>query len=326
MNVSAPAVVPVRVPRRRLHARRFSDRVWLRIAVGVPAVLHIGLVWIPMLITFVLSFSQWNNIAPLSDLRFVGFQNYWQILTIFDLDLFPALFNNLILIVWLFVCSAIGMVLAYALDKNLRGSRFYQSMFYLPVVLSSAVVGFIWKSVMFNADQGLLNILWPGAGIDFLGDGSKIFEINLPLLDFPLGLSRNFAAIMLASAWRHIGYIMVLYLAGLKALDPTLREAAAIDGCNEWQAFRRVVFHALRPINAVVAVITMIEALRAYDIIAALGTLRGTEVIGIIVVSSLSGEGAGRVGTGSAYGMLLFFLCIGFIIYYVVNNFRDTGP
>ncbi len=313
-------------PRRRFHVLRFSDRLWLRLAVGIPAALHIGLVWIPMFITLIFSLALWDNLAPLSTLRFVGFQNYWQILTIFDIDLFPALFNNLALIVWLFVCSAIGMLFAYALDKNIRGSRFYQSVFYLPVVLSSAVVGFIWKGVMFNADGGLLNILWPGENVDFLGDGSKIFEITVPLLDFPLGLSRNFAAIMVATAWRHIGYIMVLYLAGLKAVDPSLREAASIDGCNEWQSFRWVVFHALRPINAVVAVITMIEALRAYDIIAALGTQRGTEVIGTLVVSSLSGEGAGRVGSGSAYGMLLFLLCIGFIIYYVINNFRDTEP
>ncbi len=125
-------------------------------------------------------------------------------------------------------------------------------------------------------------------------------------------------------AWRHIGYIMVLYLAGLKAVDPSLREAAAIDGCHEWQAFRSVVFPALRPINVVVAVITVIEALRAYDIVAALGTQRGTEVMGTLVTGSLTGEGGGRVGIGSAYGMVLFLLCVGFIIYYLVNNFREA--
>ena len=121
-------------------------------------------------------------------------------------------------------------------------------------------------------------------------------------------------------AWRHIGYMMVLYLAGLKAVDPSLREAAAIDGCNEWQAFRRVVFPSLKPINVVVVVITVIEALRAYDIVAALNEPRGTEVMGTLVTDSLLGEGGGRVGVGSAYGMVLFVLCIGFIIWYVVQQ------
>jgi multiple sugar transport system permease protein len=85
-----------------------------------------------------------------------------------------------------------------------------------------------------------------------------------------------------------------------------------------------VVFPGLKPINVVVAVITVIEALRAYDIVAALSEPRGTEVMGTLVTNSLMGEGGGRVGIGSAYGMVLFLLCVGFIIWYVVNNFRET--
>jgi multiple sugar transport system permease protein len=200
----------------------------------------------------------------------------------------------------------------------------YQSIYYMPVVLSLAVVGFIWKSTMFSPDRGLLNAVWPGPNVDFVGDGTKLFEISLPFLDFPLGLSRNFAALLIAMAWRHIGYIMVMYLAGLKAVDPTLREAAAIDGCNEWQSFRRVVFPALKPINVVVVVITVIEALRAYDIIAALNEPRGTSVMGTLVTNALVGEGGGRVGFGSAYGVVLLVLCLGFIIWYVTNHYREA--
>ncbi len=207
--------------------------------VGVPAVLHIGLVWIPALLTIGLSFTEWDNLAPLSAIDPVGFQNYWYIFTVFETDLFSALFNNFVLIIWLTICSMIGMLFAYLLDKNVRGNRVYQSIYYFPVVLSLAVVGFIWKATMFSRDRGLLNILWPGEPIDFVGDGSKIFEFDLPWLDPSLGLSKNFAALLVAMAWRHIGYIMVMYLAGLKAVDQSLREAAAIDGCNEWQAFRR---------------------------------------------------------------------------------------
>lgn len=314
--------VAARQRRRPLRVLTSGDRLWLKLAVGIPASIHILLVWVPAILTAILSFAQWDNLTPLTTIEFVGFRNYWMIFTIFDVQLFPALFNNLIVIVWLFGCSAVGLFFAYLLDKNIRGSRFYQSMFYLPVVLSSAVVGFMWKSVMFSPDQGLLNILWPGENVEWLGDSSRIFELALPFSDVNVGLSRNFAALLVAMSWRHIGYIMVLFLAGLKAVDPALREAAAIDGCNEWQAFRQVVFPALKPITVVVAVITMIEALRAYDIIVALGRQRGTDVIATLVVSSLTGEGGGRVGIGSAYGMVLLLLCLGFIIYYVTNNFR----
>lgn len=310
--------------RSRLQLLTLGDKLWLKFAIGVPVFLHVLLVWIPALITAVLSFMAWDNLRPVGDAKPVGFRNYWQIFTIFDNKLFPALFNNLLLIVWLGLCSAVGMLFAYLLDKNIRGGRFYQSVFYMPVVLSVAVVGFIWKAVMFHPDQGLLNKVIPGKGIDFLGNSDTLFSIKFPLLDYPLGLSKNFAALLIAMAWRHIGYVMVLYLAGLKAVDPSLREAAAIDGANEWSSFRNVVFPTLKPINAVVAVITVIEALRAYDIVAALGAQRGTEVMGTLVTGSLAGEGGGRVGLGSAYGMVLFLLCIGFIIYYVINNFRET--
>ena len=323
MSSNKVTAAPPTGRRRRFSQLTKRDKIVLWVMVGIPTFLHVVLVWIPAILTGILSFMRWDNIRPVSTAELVGFRNYWEIFTIFDNQLFPALFNNLILVVWLFLCSAIGVLLAYLLDKNIKGTRFYQSVYYFPVVLSMAVVGFIWKSVMFNRDSGLLNILWPGKPVDFVGDQSKLFEIHLPLLDFPLGLSKNFAALLIAMAWRHIGYVMVLYLAGLKSFDPALREAAAIDGCNEWQTFRSVVFPGLKPINVVVAVITVIEALRAYDIVAALSEPRGTEVMGTLVTNSLMGEGGGYAGRGSAFGMVLFLLCIGFIIWYVINNFRE---
>ena len=77
----------------------------------------------------------------------------------------------------------------------------------------------------------------------------------------------NIWAVLVAASWRHVGYVMVLYLAGLKSVDPTLREAAAIDGANARQTFFRVVFPVMRPINVVIIVITVIESLRAFDIV-----------------------------------------------------------
>ncbi len=320
-----PAAAPITGRRRRRYSTLSgNDRLWLSLMVGIPATLHIVLVWIPALLTVGLSFTEWDNLAPISAINPVGLKNYKTIFTIFDTNLYPALFNNFVLVIWLFVCSAIGMLLAYLLDKNIRGGRVYQSIYYFPVVLSLAVVGFIWKSTMFSRDRGLLNAVWPGGKVDFVGDGTKLFDVNIPGIDFPLGLSRNFAALLIAMAWRHIGYVMVLYLAGLKSVDPALREAAAIDGCNEVQAFRNVVFPALKPINVVVAVITVIEALRAYDIVAALNEQRGTEVMGTLVTKTLLGEGGGRVGIGSAYGVVLLLLCLGFIIWYVTNHYREA--
>lgn len=308
--------------RRRFSQLSRRDKFWLWLMVGIPTTIHVVFVWVPALSTIALSLTKWNGLK-LGTWELVGFRNYWTIFTVLEDKLFPALFNNLVLLVWLSLCSAVGMLLAYLLDKGVRGNAIYQSVFYMPVVLSLAVVGFIWKSVMFSQEQGLFN-LGRDKPIDFVGDADKIFTLHVPLLDNPLGLSKNFAALLIAMAWRHIGYVMVLYLAGLKSVDSTLREASAIDGCNEWQSFRRVVFPVMKPINVVVFVITVIEALRAFDIIVALKEPVGTSVMGVLVKNNLVGEGGGNVGVGSAYGVVLLLLCLGFIIWYLVNHYREN--
>jgi multiple sugar transport system permease protein len=308
--------------RRRFSQRSRTDKVWLSLMVGIPTIIHVAFVWLPAIATIVLSVTKWDGLK-LGTWQLLGFRNYWTIFTVLEDKLFPALFNNLVLLVWLSICSAVGMLLAYLLDKGVRGTAIYQSVFYLPVVLSLAVVGFIWKSVMFSQAQGLFN-LGRSRPIDFVGNADKVFTLHIPFLDNPLGLSKNFAALLVAMAWRHIGYVMVLYLAGLKSVDPSLREAASIDGCNEWQSFRRVVFPVMKPINVVVFVITVIEALRAFDIIVALKEPVGTSVMGVLVKKNLTGEGGGNVGVGSAYGVVLLALCLGFIVWYLVNHYREN--
>ena len=312
--------------RRRYSQLSRGDKIALTLFAGVPTVIHIVFVWVPAISTILLSFADWDGLK-LGTWKLLGFRNYWSVFTVFDNKFFPALFNNLILLVFLSACSVVGVLFAYLLDKKIRGSAIYQSIFYMPVVLSLAVVGFIWKGVMWSPRQGLFNVVLgrtaQGDQIDWVGHAQKIFTIHVPGLDTPLGLSKNVAALLIAMAWRHIGYVMVLYLAGLKSVDPSLREAAAIDGCNEWQSFRRVVFPVMKPINVVVFVITVIEALRAFDIIFALKKPPGTQVLGILVRDNLVGEGGGKVGLGSSYGVLLLLLCLGFIVWYLVNNYRE---
>src|SRR5207244_10939319 len=111
------------------------------------------------------------------------------------------------------------------------------------------------------------------------------------LIAWPGNPSINLWAVLAFACWRHAGYIMILYLAGLKALDPSLREAAAIDGAGEWDAFPTVVFPALRPINIVIIVVTVIEALRAFDIVYIINRGRhGLELLSVLVTNNIIGE------------------------------------
>jgi ABC-type sugar transport system permease subunit len=280
--------------------------------IGIPALIHIGLVWGPTLASIALSFTSWDGIGGISTINWIGLDNYEQIFTIYP-PFWPAVQHNIIwLIFLLLVPTTFGLFLAVLLDKQLRFSRIYQSAIFTPVVLALVVVGFIWQLV-YSPENGLVNNILGRTGQP--GDG--------PLIDWLGDPDINLWAVMVAAAWRHTGYIMILYLAGLKSVDPQLKEAAAIDGANEWQSFRNVVFPSLRPVNIVVIAVTVIEALRAFDIVYVINKGRnGLELISVLVYNNVAGE-TSRIGYGSALAVLLLLVSLGFIVTYMWQVFRE---
>jgi len=312
MAVDLATTVKTDGARRRARAVRLStsDRIAIALMLGIPTIVVGALVWFPTIASIVLSFTNWDGIGGVGTAKWVGTQNYREIATIYP-PFWPAVEHNAIWLAFLtFVATPFGLLLAYLLDKNFRGTRVYQSIFFLPVVLSLAIIGFIWQ-LIYSPTQGLINNLTGNAQsghvIDWLGN---------PKL--------NLWAILVAVGWRHAGYIMVLYLAGLKAIDPSLREAAAIDGAGEWHAFRTVVFPALRPINIVIIVVTVIEALRAFDIVYIVNRGRnGLELLSVLVTDNIIGE-ASRIGYGSAIAVVLIVISIVPIVVFVWNSFQES--
>jgi multiple sugar transport system permease protein len=301
------------VPRSRGRVRRLSrrDRIVLTVMIGVPFLLHVAFVWVPTLSSVGLSFTSWDGIGGIGTIKWVGTANYEQIFTIYP-PFWPALRHNLIwLAFFIVVPTSFGILLAVVIDRQARYTRFYQSAIYLPVMLSLALAGFI-AQLLFSQDQGLVNGILGDSGpgsINWLGD---------PKL--------NLWAVMLVAAWRHTGYIMVLYLAGLKSVDPSLRDAAAVDGASAWQTFRRVVFPVMKPINIVVLVVTVIDSLRAYDIVYVVNNGRnGLELLSVLVTDNIIGE-ASRIGYGSAIGVILLMIALGAIVTYLVQTFRKEMP
>jgi multiple sugar transport system permease protein len=273
-----------------------GQRRTVALIVGLPLLLQIGLVWLPAVASVGLSFTSWNGVGGLSAIEVVGLKNYADLATV-DPSFWPAVLHNLVwLFVFLVVVMPLGMFLAVLLDRELRGGWLYESALYLPLVLSFALIGLIWE-LQYSPSDGLINGVLgtnrQGAIIDWLGDRRL-----------------NLGAVIVASAWRHVGYVTLLYLAGLKSVDPTLRDQAAIDGATEAQTFWRVVFPILRPVNVVVVVITAIEALRAFDIVYVINRgLNGLELMSVLVVNNLLGE-ASRIGYGSAAATLLLLASI----------------
>jgi len=308
---------------KRRKSKRFSlltrrDKVVLSLMVGVPAFIHIFLIWIPTIGSIVLSFTSWNGVGGLDKIKWIGFKNYDNLFHVYQ-PFWPAVENNLIwLAVFLCIATPLGMLLAVILDQNLRGSRIYQSILYMPVVLSLAIVGFIWE-LIYSPGMGFLNNFLAAVTHD------KSWVTSGTAIDWLGTRGLNFAAVLVAASWRHVGYIMVLYLAGLKSVDNTLREAASIDGANGRQAFFRVIFPVLAPINVVVLVVTVIESLRAFDIVFIINKgLNGLGLLSVLIANSILGE-ASLIGFGSAMAVILLLISIGPIIFYLYRTMREEG-
>lgn len=289
-----------------------ADRFVVAAMVFIPLLMTMIFVVLPALASVVLSFTKWDGIGGLSKIKWVGLQNYHDIVTIYP-PFWPAIQHNVLwLVVMFFVATPFGIFLAVLLDKEIRGSRIYQTPLFLPVVLSLALIGFIWQ-LQYSRDFGLINAMLQGAGlqdpaspVDWYGDPSIAIW-----------------AVLAASAWKHVGYIMLLYLAGLKGVDPSLREAAAVDGASEVKTFFRIVFPVMRPINIIIVVITVIESLRAFDLVWIVNKGRnGLELISALVTSNVVGE-ASRIGFGSALATIMLVISLVFIVIYLYTIFGE---
>ncbi|MEU5954534.1 sugar ABC transporter permease [Streptomyces sp. NPDC047525] len=301
--------MPQKTARRagRRGPRRFTRRdiAVLGVLLGIPVLLDVFIIWGPTLASVGLSFTSWDGIG---DIQWVGGKNYENLVDNYP-AFWPAVRHNLLWIAFLgLVATPFGLLLAVVIDRGVRFSRFYQSVLYMPVVLSLAVVGFMAQLIL-GTDQGVVNTILDNQNdpIDWLGNS----DINIWMM-------------MLAASWRHTGYVMILYLAGLKSVDPALKEAAQIDGANARQTFFRVVFPTLRPVNVIVGVITVIEALRAFDIVYAVNKGRnGLELLSVLITDNIIGE-ASRIGFGSAIAVVLLTVSLGFIVTFLVQELRGA--
>ena len=277
--------------------------------VGIPLILDLVFIWGPTIASVFLSFTQWNGIRALTSQDFVGLGNYEKLVN-YDAFTQGLIHNILWFAVLMLIATPIGMFFAILLDREIKGSRIYQSIFFLPVVLSLALVGIIWE-MQYSQDNGFIDAVLRFAGLptpDWFGDPS----INL-------------WAALVAASWRHVGYVMVLYLAGLKSVDPSLREAAAIDGATGVQTYRHIVFWVMMPINIVIVVITTIESLRAFDIAFIINRGKnGLELLSVLITNMSISE-AQLIGQGAAVATVLLVISLVPITAFLVRMNREDS-
>lgn len=272
----------------------------------LPVLVEASFVLWPAINSFYLSLTSWNGAGTPT---YVGLRNYTDMAD--DPVFTQALRNNIIWAIGFGGLSVlVGLALAVALNRPRRGVGIYRSVIFLPMVFSLAVTGLFWR-VLYQPD-GAVNSVAGALGLDaserqWLADPDTVLY-----------------AVLIAAVWRQVGYIMVLYLAGLKGVDPALDDAGAVDGASAWQRFRYITFPQLRGVNAVVVAVTVIDSLRTFDIVWAMtrgGPYHQSELLSTYMYQQ--GFTNLNLGYGSALAVVIFLLAAAFILSYLVRAFRE---
>lgn len=265
---------------------------------GLAAVLFIAPSFIPLLAIFVLpmiaagviSFTSWDLLSPP---HWIGLDNYRQL--IHDKEFLHSLTNTLMFIVgYLPIVYILGLSAALSLNRKFKGSGVLRAFYFLPVITSWVVVALLWKWIL-NPSGGLVNSVLHTIGIE--GPGwwtSKDWSM---------------ISVIIPSAWKDLGFVMLLLLAGLQAIPPEYQEAAAIDGASKRQVLFKITLPLLTPVTFFVIVISLINNFQVFDqiwVMTAGGPEGSTNVVmGEIVRNSFN---YGHMGYASALSMVLFMI------------------
>ncbi|MBX7268611.1 sugar ABC transporter permease [Micromonospora sp. Llam7] len=302
-TISTTSVTPTR---RRRRSARLSPLLVAFVLVPF-AVESVWVFW-PALQGFWFSLTSWDGMSPPA---YVGADNYVELAG--DATFRGALVNT---VIWLVLFGGLsvlgGFGMALILQKERRGVGFYRAALFTPVVFSLVVTALVWR--VFYQPDGVADTLLRAVGLE---------QLIRPWLADP---QTALYAVILPALWRQIGYVMVLFLAGLKAIDPALHEAARMDGANSWQRLRHVTIPQLRGINAVVLSIIVIDSLRSFDIVWSLtrgGPYHSSELLSTYMYSTAFQSL--RLGYASAIAVVIFVLALAVILGYLVRAFREEA-
>ena len=270
-----------------------AKRSWSPFIFLAPSYLPlIGFLIIPMIAAILMSFTQWDLLTPP---RWIGLENFSELFK--DKNFYQSLGNTLYFIVgYLPIVYVLGLAAALALNTKFKGSGWIRAAYFLPVITSWVIVALLWKWIL-NPQGGLIN--------------SVLATIGLTGPGWWTSTSWAMPSVIIASAWKDLGYVMLILLAGLQAIPPEYKEAAAIDGANNWQILRKITIPLLTPSTFFVLVISLINNFQVFDqfwIMTQGGPEGSTTVILHNIVSNSFNYG--RMGYASAMSMALFLIIL----------------
>ena len=278
----------------------------------IPAMLFFAVyVIIPIFQSFYISFYEWDGLGDINETgEFVGLANYERLLTS-DPKFEVSFWNNLRWLVLYLLAIPMGLFIALFLNQTVTGIRVYKSLFFFPFVISQVVVGLVF-SWFYLPREGLLNAILGTVGlgpVNILGDPTLATY-----------------GIIAAGLWPQTAYCMILYLTGLNAVDPEQVEAARLDGAKGWRMLWYVIIPQLKPATFIAFVVTIIGALRSFDLISVMtngGPFGSTRVLSFYMFEESLSEFGFRMGYGAAIAVVLFFIMLFFIVYFLWSMYQD---
>ncbi|ANO32238.1 carbohydrate ABC transporter permease [Vibrio breoganii] len=251
-----------------------------------------------------LSFFEWDG---LGEKTWVGLDNYREL---FDSEAFyTSLKNNTLWLVFFMLAPPIGLMIALFLNQQVRGIRVVKSLFFFPFVISQVVVGLVF-AWFYDPSFGLFNIAIGALGFDPI---SILADEDLVTY-----------GIIAAGLWPQISYCMILYLTGLNNLDPEQIEAARLDGAKSWRMLWFIVLPQLRPATFIAIVVTVIGALRSFDLVATM-TAGGPWGSSSVLAYQMYEESIFnyRMGYGASVAVVLFLIMDIYIAYFLWRMLRS---
>lgn len=273
----------------------------------IPGILFFAVyVIIPIFQSFQISFLEWDGLGTP---EYVGLRNYEELW--YDDAFYTSLKNNIIWLLLYLLAIPAGLFIALFLNQTVTGIRLYKSLFFFPFVISQVVVGLVF-TWFYDPNFGMMNTVlgWVGLGpIAVLGD-ERFVTIG----------------IIAAGLWPQTAYCMILYLTGLNAVDPEQIEAGRLDGAKGWRMLWHVVLPQLRPATFIAFVVTIIGALRSFDLISIMtqgGPFGSSRVLSFYMFEVALSEYGFRMGYGAAIAVVLFLIMMVFITGFLVKMYRD---
>ncbi len=261
------------------------------------------------------SLSNWRTLKP--DFTFVGLSNY---LTLFKNQRFIIDMRNTFTFTTLFLISSIllGFLLAVLLDQKIKGESIFRNIFLFPMALSYIVTGVVWRWLLSPGTQVTgpmgVNMLFDMVGLGFLKSGW--------FTDPNIGIR----AVVIAATWQTTGYIMALYLAGMRAIPIELREAARVDGASELQIYLRIIIPLLSPITLSAVIILGHISLKIFDLVVSMtgpGIGFSTDVPALFMFdTTFRGN---RFAQGASIAMVLLVLVAVLVVpYLIMSNKKEV--